>query len=61
MADNEVLLRPKEVEQRFKIKVGTLANWRSQKKGPSYLKVGGRIYYPYTSLINWLKGHRVGE
>ena len=57
----EVLLKPKEVEERFKIKVGTLANWRSQKKGPPYLKVGGRIYYTVSGLSNWLRAHRVGE
>jgi hypothetical protein len=59
MTDNEVLFKPIEVEQRFKIKRGTLANWRSSKKGPPYLKVGGRIYYPVSGLIDWFKAHKV--
>lgn len=25
---------------------GTLANWRAKKRGPAYVKVGGRVVYP---------------
>jgi len=25
--------------------VGTLANWRAQKKGPRFIKLGGKVFY----------------
>jgi len=34
-----------EVSSLFGTPVGTLRNWRSQKKGPKYFKVGSRVYY----------------
>lgn len=49
-------LSPEEVVARFggRIKVRTLANWRSAgDQGPPYLKLGGRIVYPLDELIEW--------
>lgn len=37
----------------------TLANYRSMGKGPSYLKIGGRIVYLLEDLIAWRDSHRV--
>ena len=28
--------------------------WRAKKKGPSYLKVGGRVFYTGAELNKWL-------
>ena len=28
--------------------------WRAKKKGPSYLKVGGRVFYSGAELNKWL-------
>ena len=28
--------------------------WRAKKKGPSYLKVGGRVFYSGAELNSWL-------
>jgi hypothetical protein len=33
---------------------GTLANLRSQKKGPKYFKVGKRIVYRVADIERWL-------
>jgi hypothetical protein len=38
-----------------KIKKGTLANWRSGRKGPSYVKLEGRIMYPLNLVETWEK------
>lgn len=48
-------LTPTEVSERFKghITVKTLANWRSLKAGPPFLKVGDRILYEKVSLEIW--------
>jgi hypothetical protein len=37
---------PQQVSVNYGISTGTLANWRTQKKGPKYFKVGsGKILY----------------
>jgi hypothetical protein len=48
-------LTPKEVEGTYGFKVGTLANWRSQKKGPPYSKIGHVIRYNVEDIERWLK------
>lgn len=35
--------------------MGTLDQWRSQGKGPPYLKFGGRIYYPRAEFETWVR------
>lgn len=37
------------------VKPSTLNCWRSQRKGPPYIKVGGRILYDEADLDAWLK------
>lgn len=48
-------LTPAEVSRRLggRISVKTLANWRSQRKGPPYRRVGGRVLYPLADLEAW--------
>jgi hypothetical protein len=50
-------LTPHEVAARYNetISVRTLANWRSSKNSPPYVKVGGRVLYPIEKLIEWEK------
>jgi Helix-turn-helix domain len=52
---DEVYLTPKELAERYRdtISPRTLANWRSQKVGPSYVKIGGRVLYSLSSVIAW--------
>lgn len=49
------LLTPHEVSARYrnKIKVKTLANWRSNGEGPKYVKIGGAVLYPVEELEQW--------
>lgn len=35
------------------ITVGTLANWRSKKRGPPFVKIGGKVLYPVAALLEW--------
>ena len=37
----------------------TLANWRSEKRGPAYIKVGKRIFYRGSDLNAFLTAHRI--
>jgi len=34
--------------------VDTLATWRSQKKGPTYVKLGKRVFYTVNDLGQWI-------
>jgi hypothetical protein len=44
-----------EVSQRWggAVSTGTLANWRTQKKGPPYQKLGSKVRYPIVQLEAW--------
>lgn len=53
------LLTPKEVETLFKIKTGTLANWRSQGKGPQYHKIGRTVRYKRNDVEEWIESNLV--
>lgn len=59
---NMQYLKPKEVTKRwnFAITPGTLANWRSQKKGPPFIRFGSRVLYPLDKLEKW-EGEQVGN
>lgn len=35
------------------IKIGTLANWRSQNKGPPFSKRGAKVVYQLDKLVAW--------
>jgi hypothetical protein len=55
-------LTPEEVAARYRgqISTGTLANWRTQKIGPSFIKVGGKVVlYPLAELQEWDKQNLV--
>jgi hypothetical protein len=48
-----------EVSQRWggAVSTGTLANWRVQKKGPPYQKLGSKVRYPVALLEAWEAAH----
>ena len=38
---------------------GTLRQWRSEGRGPSYHKIGHRCLYKGSDLIEWISARRV--
>ncbi len=40
-------------------KANTLSNWRYEKRGPAYMKIGKRVYYRGDDLNTFLNRHRV--
>lgn len=54
-------LTPHEVSARYdgRITVRTLANWRSQGRGPAFTKVGGAILYQVDQLETWEQSNTV--
>jgi excisionase family DNA binding protein len=53
------LLSPKDVAQLTGLSVETLAQWRSQKRGIPYLKVGRAVRYDLSDVQLYLEGCRV--
>ena len=54
------LLTPKEASELLGIPDGTLAQWRSQKRGPQFIKLEGRLVrYRPSDLEAYLSGHLV--
>lgn len=47
---SELFLTPTEVAERWHIKRATLANWRYQGKGPTYIKLGRTVRYPLSAI-----------
>lgn len=39
------LLTPEQVAEALGTTTKTLANWRSRRTGPSYVRIAGRVYY----------------
>lgn len=52
-------LSDKEVQLLFGINAGTLRNWRSQGRGPSFVKDGKVILYRRKDLETYMQGRRV--
>lgn len=52
-----------EVVQRWggAVTTGTLANWRTQKKGPPYQKLGSKVRYPIAPLEAWEAANMVAN
>lgn len=39
-------LTPKRLADRWHMREQTLANWRTARQGPPFIKVGGKVLYP---------------
>lgn len=54
MAESK-FLTTEEVSERYRgqISVGTLRNWRAQRVGPPYIKIGKSVLYPVQGLDEW--------
>jgi hypothetical protein len=52
-------LSPKEVSDTYGFPEGTLANMRSRRVGPPFVKMRRKVLYPVDLLETWLDQHRV--
>ena len=55
MSLRESLLSPEELAQNLALSPATLADWRTQGKGPAYLKTGRRVWYPKGHVEKWMQ------
>ena len=49
------LLTPVRAAHVIGVHPNTLANWRVWKRGPKFLKRGGRVFYQEHELKRWMK------
>lgn len=59
MKQKQISSTPQEISAVFGIPAGTLANLRSQKRGPKYYKRGRRVIYFIQDIEQWLKSQPV--
>jgi hypothetical protein len=54
-------LTAEEVSERYRgaVSVGTLRNWRAQRVGPAFVKIGKAVLYPLGELDAWDKRNMV--
>jgi excisionase family DNA binding protein len=54
------LFTPKQAAEFLGVPEGTLAQWRSQRRGPAFIKLEGRLVrYRVSDLEAYLSGHVV--
>lgn len=47
------LLTAKQVAERLQLSIWTLRNWRRDRKGPKYLRLGRSVRYRLEDIIAW--------
>lgn len=52
--DLSVLMDPTEVSQYLGVPTGTLANWRYQRRGPAFVRVGRHVRYRAEDVAEWI-------
>lgn len=50
-------LTPKELAARWRMAEGTLQNYRTQGKGPKFIRFGMRVLYPMAEVICFEAAH----
>lgn len=53
--ENDDLMSPVELSSTTGIPTKTLANWRAERKGPPFLKLGKRVFYRRVSFARWIE------
>jgi len=58
--DKAVFVSDREVSRLLGIGRQTLANWRSQQKGPRYVKSGRLVRYAVSDIFAFMEARKVG-
>ncbi|HKY46165.1 MAG TPA: hypothetical protein VJM50_23945 [Pyrinomonadaceae bacterium] len=56
-------LTPAQLQARWEnaVTTGTLSNWRSQGRGPSFVKFGRSVRYPIQAVIDYEAANHHGQ
>ena len=46
-------LTPKELATRWRLNQQTPANWRSERRGPRWTKIGSKVLYPFEGIQSY--------
>lgn len=57
--DHEGFLTPQELAVRWQVPVPLLANWRYQRRGPSFTKLGHQVRYSRAEVERFERGQEV--
>jgi hypothetical protein len=49
----------KECARRLGRSADTLCRWRKRKKGPPFLRIGGRVFYKPEDVLGWIDSSRL--
>ena len=47
-------LTPDDLASMWQVSPGTIANWRTNKKGPEFIRIGGLVRYSPEAVQAWL-------
>lgn len=47
-------LTPEDLGRQWQVSTGTLANWRTNKTGPAFIRIGGLVRYHPEAVASWL-------
>ncbi|HME42601.1 MAG TPA: hypothetical protein VKF36_05895 [Syntrophorhabdales bacterium] len=59
VAQRRIAAGPEVISDQYGIPVGTLANLRSQRRGPRFYKRGRRVLYYIEDVERWLRAYPV--
>jgi hypothetical protein len=48
-------LTPEDLARMWQVAVGTINNWRGQKKGPEFVRIGGLVRYSPDAVKAWVE------
>lgn len=48
-------MKPDELAEQLDVAEITLRKWRSQKRGPPFIKAGRQVLYSRTAVTKWLE------
>ncbi len=54
----EDLIDTEEAARFLRLRPATLFNWRYEKRGPAFFKIGRRVYYCVEDLTAWREKQR---
>lgn len=48
-------LTPEDLARMWQVSAGTIANWRTAKRGPEFVRIGGLVRYSPEAVQTWLE------
>jgi Helix-turn-helix domain len=59
LSNDSVLLTESDAAKKATVKPETLRKWRTRGRGPVYIKIGGKVRYQMSDLLEFIQSGRV--